>query len=231
MKGPNLLQVVNHLQKGPVGLSSLLVSNDPFEHVLFENVAYLVDDARRLEAFENLRKSIGTRPEDILTAGPAQFESVVKLAGSDKKGRVAKLIRSAEIAMNEFDGDLRQVLVFPFKKAVAALTKFPSIGEPGAEKILLFCGMGDVLPLESNGLRVLVRLGYAQEAANYNAMYKNVRNAIAKQILHDQEWLIDAHLLLRLHGQAVCKRTKPLCSRCILLEMCMYGQNFQRLKS
>jgi endonuclease-3 len=48
-------------------------------------------------------------------------------------------------------------------KAKKLLMRFPMIGEPGAEKILLFCGALAVLALESNGLRVLVRVGVAEE--------------------------------------------------------------------
>ncbi|HYJ90761.1 MAG TPA: hypothetical protein VEV84_05605 [Pyrinomonadaceae bacterium] len=224
MKEAKLSEIVDHLRAAHGTLSPPPLSPDPFENILYENVSYLVDDEHRLEAFENLREAIGLRPEDILTATPEQFASVVKLAGSDKKGRVAKLIRSAEIAMREFEGDLRQILSFPFKKAVAALTKFPSIGEPGAEKILLFCGIGNVLPLESNGLRVLVRIGYTDETTSYTTTYKNVRNAIAEEILSDQKWLVEAHLLLRYHGQTICRRTNPLCSQCILHKICKSGQ-------
>jgi endonuclease-3 len=199
---------------------------DPFELVLYENVSYLVSDEHRWKAFENLRRSVGLRPADILSASAEQFKSVVELAGSDKKGRVKKLIDSAQVAMKHFDGDVRPVLDLPFKKAVAAMMWFPSIGEPGAEKILLFCGMAEVLPLESNGLRVLVRLGYAEESANYTATYRNVRAAISGVIVKDREWLIDAYLLMRQHGQQICKRTKPLCGQCVLLDGCKFGQEY-----
>jgi len=202
---------------------------DPFELVLYENVSYLVDDERRWKAFENLRKEIGIDPDEILNASPAAYESVVALAGSDKKGRVAKLVRAAEIAVKEFGGELGSVLTLPFKKAVAAMKNFPSIGEPGAEKILLFCGRTEVLPLESNGLRVLVRIGFAREETNYSAMYRNVRSAIADQITHELEWLVSAHLLLRQHGQLICKRTQPLCTECVLLDQCSFGQTNVKL--
>ena len=52
--------------------------------------------------------------------------------------------------------------------------------------------MADVLPLESNGLRVLGRIGYANEETNYTAMYRNIRAAISDQIMKDREWLIFA---------------------------------------
>jgi 3-methyladenine DNA glycosylase AlkD len=34
--------------------------------ILWENVAYLADDDRRQEAFEALKKRVGTKPEDLI---------------------------------------------------------------------------------------------------------------------------------------------------------------------
>jgi hypothetical protein len=41
---------------------------DPFEMILWENVIYLSDDLKRRKAFDELRDTIGTRPEDIPAA-------------------------------------------------------------------------------------------------------------------------------------------------------------------
>ncbi len=41
---------------------------DPFGLVLWENVAYLVDDEKRALAFTLLKKTVGLRPKDILAA-------------------------------------------------------------------------------------------------------------------------------------------------------------------
>src|SRR2546426_12509444 len=43
------------------------------------------------------------------------------------------------------------------------LKRFPGIGDPGADKILLFCRGGQGLGPDSNALRVLVRLGRSEE--------------------------------------------------------------------
>ncbi|HSS45736.1 MAG TPA: hypothetical protein VLO07_10375, partial [Thermoanaerobaculia bacterium] len=41
---------------------------DPFEQILWENVAYLASDKRRQEAFAMLRQRVGVKPEKILAA-------------------------------------------------------------------------------------------------------------------------------------------------------------------
>jgi hypothetical protein len=51
------------------------------------------------------------------------------------------------------------------------------VGEPGAEKILLFAGRQALLAPESNGLRVLVRLGLVREEKSYAKTYAASREA------------------------------------------------------
>jgi endonuclease-3 len=43
---------------------------------------------------------------------------------------------------------LAQILKLPYAQAKKALKQFPNIGDPGAEKILMFCGASQGLPLE-----------------------------------------------------------------------------------
>jgi endonuclease III len=104
----------------------------------------------------------------------------------------------------------------------ASLKKFPGIGDPGAEKILLFNKKLEVLALDSNGLRVLTRIGYAREGPNYAATYRALQQAIDPELPRDFGWLVSAYQLLRRHGKELCKRTKPHCGRCPLAGACDY---------
>jgi endonuclease III len=198
--------------------------SDPFALILFENVAYLADDARREVAFRRLEKSTGLDAARILGAPRAA------LLASTGKGILAaqgaeKLRNIASVALEEFGGDLDAVVRRPKKEAVKALRKFPSIGEPGAEKILLFSRQVRVLALESNGLRVLLRLGYGKEEKSYSASYKSAQRAAAAEILEEFGDLIEAHQLLRRHGHELCRRSAPLCERCPVTKECAYYRN------
>ncbi|MEK6301536.1 MAG: hypothetical protein AABO41_12510 [Acidobacteriota bacterium] len=199
-------------------------TTDPFEMILLENVAYLVGDEQREEAFELLRDRVGLSPVDIVTAHDEKLMEVARLGGMLPAGRVEKLRRIANITLQEFDGDLKSVLDLPVPKAKRALKKFPSIADPGAEKILLFTRTLPVLALESNGLRVLLRLGYGEERKNYSATYRSVQEAVEAELKKDFDWLIEAHQLLRRHGQELCKRSEPLCASCPLRLDCRFYQ-------
>jgi len=193
----------------------------PWEMILWENVAYLADDVRRQQAFQTLKKRIGTKPEQILSASEDTLLEVTRHGILPEKF-ADKLRKCAEIALEEFDGDLRPVLKLPFAKAKKALKQFPGIGEPGAEKILLFTRTQPILALESIGLRALVRLGFGEEKKSYATTYRLVQKAAEDGLDMDCNWLIEAHLLLRRHGQELCRRSEPACQQCPLAMNCAY---------
>jgi endonuclease III len=194
---------------------------DPFQMIVWENIAYLANDVRRAEAFDELRKTVGLRPADIRKASHQALLSVTS-RGIVPENSVEKLRRIAGIAEESFAGDFTSVLKKPVTAAKKDLRKFPSIGEPAAEKILLFNHKLPALAMDSNGLRVLVRLGFAPGRKSYSATYKGVQQALALQLPNDCAELVRAHQLLRQHGQKLCKRSKPLCARCPLRPQCAF---------
>jgi endonuclease-3 len=183
--------------------------------VLWEIVGYLADDVRRGTAYTALRERVGLTPEAILAAPDAVLEEITRMGGAIAVVERAERLRTAALL-----GDLDEVLCMPFPKAKKRLMRYPMIGEPGAEKILLFCGVLPVLALESNGLRVLVRYGIGEEKKSYAATYRSVREAVLGELSADCGALRRAHLLLRRHGQEVCLRNGPACGRCPVRSSC-----------
>lgn len=200
------------------------ITTDPFELILLDNIAYLATDARRAAAFTMLRKRAGTKPHEILAASDDCLMEATKLGGVRPDLRVTRLQEIALIAMSEFEGNLKQALKLPLPKAKHALRKFPGIGEPGAEKILLFTRSYPVLGLDSNGLRSLLRLGFGEEKKNYTQTYRCVQEAIKDHLKADYDWLICAHILLRQHGKELCKTSAPFCEKCPARKSCAYFQ-------
>jgi endonuclease-3 len=133
--------------------------------------------------------------------------------------QVDKLRRPAQLAN---DSNLDGLNRMSLRDSTRALMKFPSIGEPGAEKILLFARTHAVLGLESNGVRVLTRLGLVEEDRSYARTCRNVQRWAADYVERGTEWLIRAHQLLRQHGQELCRRTRPRCEQCRLRNGCRF---------
>src|SRR3989442_14597412 len=98
--GPNLQKIVARLAKR-YGNPKPPISTDPFELILLENVAYLVGDERREQAFKTLRKQAGTKPHEILAASDEDILRATKLGGLHPEQRIGRLREMELIAMNE----------------------------------------------------------------------------------------------------------------------------------
>ncbi len=195
-----------------------------FQLVLWENACYLLPDERRAQVFEGLRAQVGLSAEAIWKAPKELLLPLAKLGGMRPETRVFRWQESARITLTQFDGDLEQILAWPYPKAMKALKLFPTIGDPGAAKILLLCGMAAGLPLESNGLRVLTRIGYGRvHLKNYGAMYHSVQEAIAPELPEGATALAEAHVLLREHGKSLCKTSGPACGECPVAGNCKFA--------
>lgn len=194
------------------------ITRDPFEMLLLDKSGYLVPDEKRERAFGELKKRVGTTPEKIDAAPIAVLREIAAIGGIYADTRALRMKQCAELALAE---PLAEVVKLEFRKARKAIAKYPMIGEPGAEKILLFAGAFPVLGLESNGLRVAVRLGFGEEHKNYSTMYRRTRDAMDLTGWSCPQ-LIQAHQLLRRHGQETCRRTGPGCETCVLRRECRY---------
>ena len=190
---------------------------DPFAAVVWENCAYLVDDARREATFENLRKRVGITPRKLVAAGVKAIEPAIREGGMQPVRRAQKVLRCAEIAVAYADGDLADALARGGDRERRRLLKrFPGIGDPGVDKLLLIGGYADVPALESNGLRVLERIGAIPEGSPYASAYREGVRYIGEQ----RADALDAFILLREHGRTLCKRTNRQCGECPLRSWC-----------
>ncbi len=214
-------RLIAALQKN-YGEPALPPAKGPFELVLWENACYLLPDSRRAEVFETLRRRVGLTADAIWQADQATLLEIATRGGMRPETRVFRWREIARIVRTQFEGDLNRILGEPYAKAKRALQQFPTLGEPGAEKILMLCGMASGLPLESNGCRVLVRLGYGRQQKSYGATYRSIQEALAAQLPKDAAALTRAHLLLRQHGRATCKTNAPACQECCVAGICAW---------
>jgi endonuclease III len=201
-------------------------SRDPYHLLLWEQVAYLATDERRLTAYQELAKQVGLAPTAILAAPRSVLTAIARRGGAIAVNqRVQRLRDVAERVLGVWAGNLKRVLKLPFDAARKELTKYPAIGEPGAERILLLSGAYPVLGLDSNALRVLQRLGYGRTMRSYTATYRSAQAAASAELPETVPARRQAYLLLRHHGQTLCRRTAPRCPACPLEADCPTGQH------
>ncbi|MBI3208628.1 MAG: hypothetical protein HYZ37_06980 [Candidatus Solibacter usitatus] len=134
-------------------------------------------------------------------------------------------MRLQEIAArvkDEFGGDLRSGLSGPIAKVRKALKTFPGIADPGADRILLFGSIVPVAAVPSNGTHVLERIHHARERENYGVQYREAQAAIEAEVPEKFDARCRAYLLLKRHGQEICKRAKPKCADCPVSGGCAF---------
>jgi endonuclease III len=216
-----LKQIIARLKR-TYGRPKLPPARGPFELVMWENACYLLPDDRRATVCEGLRKQGGLNAKAILKADADVLLALATMGGMRPKVRVFRWEEIARITLSQFDGDLDQILKLPYAQAKKALKQFPNIGDPGAEKILMFCGASPGMPLEWNGLRVLTRVGYGRWQKNYSAAYKSVQEALKPELPRKAETIAQAHLLLRQHGKEICRDKSPQCYECPVKDLCAY---------
>ena len=160
-----------------------------------------------------------------MAAPEATLVEIAGMGGIVPKISAGKLREVAAIALEKFGGNLKTALELPLKQARKALKQFPGVGDPGAEKILLFTGTQPVFAMDSNILRVVCRLGFSVETKNYSASYRAAQQSLTREIPANCDVLIRAYQLLRRLGMEICKRSKPLCEACPLQRDCDYFRN------
>lgn len=200
-------------------------SRDPYHLLLWEQVGYLAPDEKRMAAYRQLEKQVGLAPGAILAAPRSVLTGIARLGGAIAVAqRVQRLRAVAERVLETWNGNLKRALKLPFEAARKELKKYPAIGEPGAERILLLSGAYPVLGLDSNALRVLQRLGYGRALRTYAATYRSVQKAASAELPETGPARRGAYLLLRQHGQTLCRRT-PRCPACPVRPDCPTGRD------
>jgi endonuclease III len=203
-------------------LPSLSARADPYEMVLYANCGYPATDAACTKGFEALKKEVGLRPDDILGASDRKLAEVFHGTGMMPEMRGERIREIAARVKHEFGGNLRRAIEGPLKEARKALKKFPTIADPGADKILLFTRTAPVAAVPSNCVEVTVRMFRGDVYKNYGQNYRAAQEVLQTGLPADCDALLRAYLLLKQHGQEICKRAEPLCEQCPVAIDCRY---------
>jgi len=222
MRHPTLpLRVYVDRLRGLYGRPKRPIPSGPFEWIIWEHVASVPDDEQRALVFRTLRQKIGTTPQAILRTPKPKMLELLAPGGPNPEPRLARLKEAADLMIEIGLARVRTLVRESPAEAKKLLKRFKGIGEPGADRILLFCRTQASLAPEANGLRVLNRIGYGKPNANGPTAYRQVSDALAPELTRDYNWLIQAHQLLRRHGQDICRAT-PRCDACPLAPDCAW---------
>jgi len=208
---------------------------DPYEMIVYLNCGYPASDAWCSKGFDALKREVGLNPKEILAAPKSKLAKLLRLGGIVPELRGARLKEIARKVKAQFGGDLGAALKKRMqlekeqagkgiRGAKKVLQEFPTIGEPSAEKILLFSKLAPVAALPSAFVEVPARLWFGKAGKNYAADYRAAREILSAGLAETFAARQSAYLLLKKHGQQTCKRSHPKCEICPLIGHCAYIQ-------
>ncbi len=161
---------------------------DPYEMIVFLNCGYPATDASCSKGFDALKREVRLSPQEILAASKTKLAKLLRLGGIVPELRAERLKEIARKVKSEFGGDLKAVLKKRvheekhqtgkgIRGAKKILREFPVVGEPSAEKILLFSNLAPVAAVPSAFVEVPARLWFGKTGKNYAADYRAARRA------------------------------------------------------
>jgi endonuclease III len=202
---------------------------DPYEMLLYTLCGYPASDAACDKAFPVLKREVGLDPESILAASEGKLAEIMRLGGIVPEVRAKRLKEVAGLVKHVYGGDLRAAMKKTLPEVRRILKQFPTIGDPGADKILLFSNTAPLAAVPSNCIHVPTRLGFGEEKKNYAASYKSAQEALNADLPAERAPRLRAYLLLKRHGQETCKSNRPRCEDCVVSAECIYYQRTRRL--
>lgn len=163
-------------------------------------------------AIANLKCAQVLAPEKILAAHPRRLASWLKPSGYfNVKARRLKAMCRWLVER----GGVRRLAGMPTADLRHALLSVNGIGPETADDILLYALDRPVFVVDAYTHRLFKRLGLSKGKQDYESTRAMFENALG----NDAALFNEYHALIVLHGKDVC-RTKPLCQRCCLADVC-----------
>jgi endonuclease-3 len=189
----------------------------PMDELTLTFLSQNTSDLNSGRAFAALKERYPTW--DVVLAAPVEELAATIRAGGlaqQKAPRIQAALRRILAERGAFDiGFLADL---PVEEALRWLTSFDGIGHKTASIVLLFCFGKAAFPVDTHVGRVSRRLGVAgpkDSEEKIKALW---------EALVPPAWYYALHLNLIRHGREVCHARTPECRRCVLLEVCGYGE-------
>lgn len=149
---------------------------------------------------------VANTPEAIAALGLRKLKSYIKTIGLFNT-KAANVLKTCELLVREHGGEVPQDRT--------ALEALPGVGRKTANVVLNTAFGHPTMAVDTHIFRVSNRTGIAKG--------KNVREVEDRLVrLVPEEFLIDAHHWLILHGRYVCIARKPRCGSCRIADLCEF---------
>ncbi len=154
---------------------------------------------------------VANTPQKILALGEQGLSEYIRTIGL-YHSKARHLIATCEILTQQFGGRV--------PRTREALESLPGVGRKTANVVLNVAFGEPTMAVDTHIFRVSNRTGLAPGKTPLA-----VEQGLLKRI--PQEFMVDAHHWLILHGRYVCQARRPLCESCSVRPQCDQGRRLQ----
>ena len=149
---------------------------------------------------------VANTPQQILDLGIERLKEYIKSIGLYQT-KAKHIMATCRILLEQHQGEVPQTR--------AELETLPGVGRKTANVVLNTAFGQPTMAVDTHIFRVGNRTGLATG--------KNVREVEDKLVqVIPEEFMLNAHHWLILHGRYTCKAQKPLCHQCLINDLCAY---------
>ncbi len=185
----------------------------PLDELILTVLSQHTSDTNRDRAYADLRTRFPTW-EDVADAPTPAIARAIRRGGlgPTKAVRIRALLR--ELRAQGTPLDERAFTDVGHRELFERLQDLPGVGPKTAACVLLFSLDQPYFPVDTHVHRLARRLGLVVVKADAVATQETLQAAVAPGDMYP------VHMDLIRHGRAVCLARRPLCSQCVLANLC-----------
>ena len=198
-------KIFSLLKKNIPNAKTELIYQSPFQLLIAVILSAQATDISVNKATKKLYQRAGNAAQ-LSRLALNEIENLIKTIGLYKT-KAKNILNTSQIIHMEYGGEV------PNNRTV--LESLPGVGRKTANVILNTIFHEPVIAVDTHIYRLANRINLAPGKTPLEVEKKLTK-------LTPKQFLTDAHHLLILHGRYVCKAQKPLCSDCIINELCEF---------
>jgi len=185
----------------------------PLDELVLTILSQNTNDTNRDRAYADLRAKLPAW-EDVAAAPLPVIERAIRSGGlaptkAPRIRAVLRALRDRGIALD--DRALRRIR---HDRLFDLLVALPGVGPKTAACVLLFSLDRPYFPVDTHVHRVAIRLGLVAPRSTAVQTQAQLQAALAPAEMYE------VHMNLIRHGRHVCVALRPICSQCVLNDLC-----------